>query len=198
MRLDLGGDDSLAPPSPPPLIVSVILPMDRKPGDTIMIQPPGAVQCQVVVPEGVVPGQAFQVQLPGSIFASAAATAPAQAPTWAPPPPAARPDPEAAGLLGNIITADSNPWVTSKAERMRAKFGDGVPSVNLRGSSEQQKLQQLERDLAQFKTERGMGGRTLAGGLADEGVADEDVPLVQKVQSAGLKTTLSLPTQPLP
>jgi hypothetical protein len=171
MRLDLG-DDAAASTARPPMVVSVILPQDRKPGDTILIQPPGGLQCQVIVPEGVVPGQSFQVQLPASVFASAA---PALSPISAPVPPApGAAEAESEGLLGNVITRESNPWLTSKAKRARAKFGDKGGFVDLAAAPEQQKLQQLERDLAQFKAERGVSA-------SDSLAADAEPTLLKRV-----------------
>lgn len=181
MRIDLDDDAAAsgAQPSskPLPMVVSVILPEGQKPGDTIMLQPPGGLQCQVVVPEGAVPGQAFQVLLPTSVFASAAQAvpAPSSAPTSAPVPAAASAaEAESEGFLGSVITRESNPWLTSKAKRARAKFGDKGGFVDLAAEPEQQKLQQLERDLAQFKAERG-------GGATDSLAAEMEPTLLKRV-----------------
>jgi hypothetical protein len=178
MRLDLGGNaaTSAAQSSSKalPMVVSVLLPEGQKPGDTILIQPPGALQCQVVVPEGAVPGQTFQVLLPESAFASATRAA-SPAPTSAPVPlaaGAAQAEPE--GLLGKVVTRESNPWLTSKAKRARAKYGMQAGFVDLAAEPEQQKMQQLERDLAQFKAERG-------GDKADSLPADTEPTVLMRV-----------------
>jgi len=141
-----------------PNMVAVILPQNQKPGDTIVIQSPGGQRFQVVVPEGVMPGDQFQVQLPISAYAPAEEAA--QSPTSPEAPKVGQPTPTAPevggqGLLDNLITRDSNPWVTSKAERVRAKYGSRERFVDLDDAQEQLKLKQLEQDLAQFKAMQG-------------------------------------------
>ena len=48
--------------------MQVACPPGSKPGDPVMVQAPGGMQCQVVIPDGVAPGQMrfqmFMVQLP--------------------------------------------------------------------------------------------------------------------------------------
>lgn len=175
MRLDLGSEGT----QPPPLLFAVTLPEGFRAGDTLTIQAPSGMQCHVVVPAGVAPGQVFQVQLPG------AAAEPAPAPL-ALRPAAFTPEVEASsGLLDTIIMPESNPYRTSKAERARAKWGDEAGFVDLRNEREQGRLEQLERDLNAFKAERGLSGRALAGGAADDPLTGGEEPgLLQKVINA--------------
>ena len=48
----------------PTQTMQVACPPGSKPGDPVMVQAPGGMQCQVVIPDGVAPGQMFMVQLP--------------------------------------------------------------------------------------------------------------------------------------
>ena len=48
----------------PTQTIQVACPPGSKPGDPVMIQAPGGMQCQVVIPDGVAPGQMFMVQVP--------------------------------------------------------------------------------------------------------------------------------------
>jgi len=78
--------------------------------------------------------------------------------------PTAAEDPSAGTLLGGMISAEQNPFVTSKPQRMRAKFGENAAGVL---SSEQlSKRAALEdglaADLARFKADPTLNPRTEA------------------------------------
>ena len=74
-------------------------------------------------------------------------------------------------LLGGMISRQDNPYETSKADRLRAKFGEGV----VMGSSAPREIveDQLAADLARFKSDRNI----LPG---DREAAEEELTLVGK------------------
>ena len=78
-------------------------------------------------------------------------------------------------LFGGLVSADQNPYVASKASRMRAKFGDNVEGV-LTPAQEAKRAElesSLAADLARFKAENaparsaGDGERTLLQNVID-------------------------------
>ncbi|EOD25075.1 hypothetical protein EMIHUDRAFT_435251, partial [Emiliania huxleyi CCMP1516] len=193
-RIAVGMNEaSQAPPSP--VVVSVVLPEGKAAGDLLLIQPPRGAQCQVVVPEGVAPGQSFSVQLPPTVSAVSSPPPPPPPPPPPLPPPPLSPPPALAepSLLGNFVTPETNPYVTSKARRVRAKFGDDAAGfVDLSDSGERAKLSRLESDLAQFKAERGLADRRLAGGAAAELQEEEEAtPLARVINTLGTVLTFN-------
>ena len=190
-RIAVGMNEaSQAPPSP---VVSVVLPEGKAAGDLLLIQPPRGAQCQVVVPEGVAPGQSFSVQLPATVSAVSSPPPPPPPPPLPPPPLSPPPALAEPSLLGNFVTPETNPYVTSKARRVRAKYGDDAAGfVDLSDSGERAKLSRLESDLAQFKAERGLADRRLAGGAAAELQEEEEAtPLARVINTLGTVLTFN-------
>merc|ERR1712054_673185 len=58
------------------------------------------------------------------------------------------------GMLSGLISDENNPYKTSKANRLRAKYGDKI--VTGTGESREIVENRLAADLAQFKAERGI------------------------------------------
>ena len=115
-------------------------------------------------------GMLYYVDLVNRVSQWEVPTAPAVPATPVPalePPsqqPTAAEDPSAGTLLGGMISAEQNPFVTSKPQRMRAKFGENAAGVL---SSEQlSKRAALEdglaADLARFKADPTLNPRTEA------------------------------------
>ena len=137
-------------------LMEVQVPAGMAAGMSLRVSTPAGLM-EVQIPEGVAAGQSFQMRVP-------AAPTPAPADpgfAYEPPPP-----PEADGaLLGGMISRGDNPYVTSKADRMRAKFGDAsVDGRSARSGGREQIEDRLADDLARFKSDAGLAGRTLAGG----------------------------------
>ena len=87
-------------------------------------------------------------------------------------------DDEDGGILDSFVSKADNPYVTSKADRMRAKYGEQAVT----GSSKPRGIveDRLAADLQQFKAERGLAGKALAGGQNyDE--STEDLPIVKRI-----------------
>merc|ERR1719460_1669847 len=75
--------------------------------------------------------------------------------------------------LPNLISDESNPYLTSKADRMRAKFGEqSVVGQSARSGGREGVEDRLFDDIARFKAERGPDPSTLE--------ADEEPGLLMK------------------
>ncbi|EOD10688.1 hypothetical protein EMIHUDRAFT_240195 [Emiliania huxleyi CCMP1516] len=85
------------------------------------------------------------------------------------------------------------PATVSAARRVRAKYGDDAAGfVDLSDSGERAKLSRLESDLAQFKAERGLADRRLAGGAAAELQEEEEAtPLARVINTLGTVLTFN-------
>ena len=143
-------------------LMQVQVPDGMAAGMTLRVDTPSGLM-DVQIPEGVGAGQSFQMRMPVAATPAPAAAAPA----WPPPPPPLPPAELLGGgeLLGGMISREDNPYVTSKAQRMRAKFGDAaVDGRQAQRGGRAQLEDQLGADLEQFKSEAGLAGRNLAGG----------------------------------
>lgn len=90
---------------------------------------------------------------------------------------------EGGALFGGLIAKGDNPYVTSKADRMRAEFGERSVTGTTGRAGNSAVEEQLGADLAAFKVDRGFALDTpLAGGAARElEEAQGEVGLLQKV-----------------
>ena len=80
---------------------------------------------------------------------------------------------ERLGLPTNIISEKSNPYVTSKADRMREKFGEkSVVGQSARSGGRAGVEDRLSEDIARFKAERGPDPSALT--------ADEEPSMLMK------------------
>ena len=95
-----------------------------------------------------------QWDVPTAPAVPAAPSAVAPAPPPLPPPPQAAFD-EGDALLGGMISAEQNPYVVSKSQRMKAKFGDNTDGI-MTPAQEAKRValeSSLAADLARFKAD---------------------------------------------
>ena len=87
---------------------------------------------------------------------------------------------ESSSLLDGLISKESNPYLTTKADRLRAKFGESI----VKGTSEAREVveDRLASDLAQFKSTSPAVERV---GSDD----DEDGPLQKVINTLGTVLT---------
>lgn len=75
-------------------------------------------------------------------------------------------------LLGGLLPKESNPYMTSKADRMRAAFGEGsVVGKSGRSGGRLAAEERLAEDIARFKAERGLDAdvtEEVEGGLLQQ------------------------------
>jgi hypothetical protein len=84
-------------------------------------------------------------------------------------------------LLGGIVKKEENPYVTSKADRLRAAYGEQVVSGRGGRANSRQVEEILGKDLEAFKASEGLSGRTLAGGAAGRDDDGAELTLLQNV-----------------
>ena len=88
------------------------------------------------------------------------------------------------------LKKEDNPYLTSRADRLRAKYGERVVTGSGGREGGRQVENQLEADLAQFKADAGLSGKRLAGGQSWEPEEGVEVGMLQKVIN-GLGTVLT-------
>ena len=90
-------------------------------------------------------------------------------------------------LLDGLIPREKNPYLTNKADRMRAELGEAsVTRASLRSGGRDAAEERLAEDIARFKVERGLSpnvGLDEPGGgnYADASDYDEEVGTLQNV-----------------
>jgi len=121
--------------------VQVVVPDGMYEGAPFTVQAAWGSQFEVVVPPGCGPGSTIEIDLPLPTPSAAETAAPA----------------EPSSLLDNILPPVDNPFVTSKADRLRAKYGeDAVVQNSARSGGRLEAEERLAADLAKFKAERGV------------------------------------------
>lgn len=96
-------------------------------------------------------------------------------------------DEDGGSLLDGLIPREKNPYLTNKADRMRAELGEAsVVGQSFRSGGRDAAEDRLAEDIARFKAERGLSptvGLDKPGGVnyADVSDEDEEVGMLQNV-----------------